>query len=95
MRQPRIGQQRDIGERDGVADQESRCRQLVLHPRQRRVAALDLVRVEFGRGLAQIRHLETAYRDMRLVAVLFPEQPLVHFRRDEGSEGIRSLSRAR
>ena len=83
MRKPRIGQQRDVGERGGVADQETRCRQLVLHPRQRRVAALDLVRIEIGRGLAQIHDLETAHRNMGLVAVLFPEQPLVHFRRVE------------
>src|ERR1041385_6470844 len=41
MRQPRIGEQRDVGERDAVADQiPARC-QLVLHPRQRGIAALD------------------------------------------------------
>src|SRR5664279_4735518 len=73
MRQPRIGQQRDVGERDGIADQESRRSKLMLHPRQRHIATLDLVRIEVGRRLAEIDHLVTADRDIRLVAVLLPD----------------------
>src|SRR6185436_20782090 len=78
MRDARVGQQRYVGERDGVAGQKWRDGELVLHPRQRRIAALDLVRVEVGSRLAQIEHLEAADRDVRLMAVLLPEQPLVH-----------------
>src|SRR5262249_14202597 len=33
---------------------------------------------------AEIDHLEAAHRDIRLVAVLFPEQPLIHLRRSKG-----------
>src|SRR5829696_8865687 len=78
MRDARIGQQRYVGERDGVAGQKWRDGELVLHPRQRRIAALDLVGVEVGSRLAQIEHLEAADRDIGLMAVLLPEQPLVH-----------------
>src|SRR5258706_2825551 len=46
MRQSRIGQQRDVGEREGIADQKSRRGQLVLHPCQRGIATLDLVGIE-------------------------------------------------
>ena len=59
----------------------------MLHPRQRRVAALDLVGVEIGRGFAEIDHLETAHRDIRLVAVLLPEQPFIHLGRRKGIAG--------
>src|SRR5215216_70473 len=69
MRDTRIGQQRYVGERDGVAGQEWRDGELVLHPRQRRIAALDLVGVKVGSRLAQIEHLEAADGDIRLVAV--------------------------
>jgi hypothetical protein len=86
MRQPRIGQQRDVGERDGIADQESRRGKLVLHPRQRRVATLDLVGIEIRGRLAEKHHLEAAHRDIGLVAVLFPEQPFIHLR---GRKGVR------
>ena len=72
MRDARIGQQRDVGERDGVADQERRDGELVLHPRQRRIAALDLVGIEIGGRLAEIEHLEAAYGDIGLVAVSVP-----------------------
>src|SRR6476620_12249478 len=78
MREARIGQQRYVGERDGIAGQEWRDGELMLHPRQRRIAALDLLGVEIGSGLLQIEHLEAAYGDVRLMAILFPEQPLVH-----------------
>src|SRR6185503_11317010 len=78
MRDARVGQQRYVGERDGVAGQKWRDGELVLHPSQRRIAALDLVGVEVGSRLAQIEHLEAADGDVRLMAVLFPEQPLVH-----------------
>ena len=84
MRQPGIGQQRDVGERDAVADQKPRRGELMLHPRQRGIAALDLVGIEIGGRLAEIDHLEAAHRDIGLVAVLFPEQPLVHLRRRKG-----------
>ena len=87
MRQPSIGQKRNVGERNGVADQKSRRGKLMLHPRQRRVAALDLVGVEIGRGFAEIDHLETAHRDIRLVAVLLPEQPFIHLRRRKSIAG--------
>src|SRR4051812_25162462 len=46
MRDPRIGEQRDVGQRDAVADQIARRCELVLHPRQRGIAALDLVGIE-------------------------------------------------
>src|SRR5947208_5832549 len=78
MRDARIGQERYVGERDGVAGQKWRDGELVLHPRQRRIAALDLVGIEVGNRLLQIEHLEAAYGDIGFVAVLFPEQPLVH-----------------
>src|SRR4051812_33434452 len=52
VRQPRIGEQRDIGEADAVADKIARRCELVLHPRQRGIAALDLVRIEVGGGLS-------------------------------------------
>src|SRR6476620_4573697 len=84
MRDAGIGEKRDVGEREGVADQEWRHGELVLHPRQRRIAALDLVGVEIGGGLSEIEHLETAYGDIGLVAILFPEQPLVHLCRRKG-----------
>src|ERR1700722_14705652 len=48
MREAGIGQQRDVGERNRVADQESRGGELMFHPRQRGVATLDLVRIEVG-----------------------------------------------
>ena len=80
MRQAGIGQQRDVGEREAIADQKSRRGELMLHPRQRRIAALDLVGIEIGCRLAQIFHLEAAHRDIGLVAVLLPEQPFVHLR---------------
>jgi len=70
VRQPRIGQQRDVGERDFAANQKSRRGELMLHPRQRRVAALDLVRIEIRCGFAQIHHLVPAHRDIGFVAVL-------------------------
>ena len=78
MRQAGIGQQRHVGERDVVADQKRRQRELLLHPRQRRITALDLVGIEIGGRLAEIEHLEAADGDIRLMAVLLPEQPLVH-----------------
>src|SRR4051812_34128589 len=34
VREPRIGKQRDVGERDAVADKIARGCELVLHPRQ-------------------------------------------------------------
>ena len=46
VRDPRIGQQRNVGQRDRVANQERRQRELMFHPRQREIAALDLVRIE-------------------------------------------------
>ena len=81
MREPRIGQQRDVGERHGGADQKPCRRELLFHARQRRIAALDLVGIEIGCRLAEIDHLEAADRDIGLMAVLFPEQPFVHLRR--------------
>ena len=49
----RIGQQRDVGERKTVAGQKPRRGELMLHPRQRRIAAPDLVGIEIGPGLTQ------------------------------------------
>src|ERR1700736_4509167 len=43
MREAGIGQQRYVGERNRVGDQKARRGQLMLHPRQRRVAALNPV----------------------------------------------------
>ena len=80
MRQPCVGQQRDIGERDGIADQKSGCGKLVLHPGQRGVTTLDFVGVEIGCGFSEINHLKAAHRDIGLVTILLPEQPLIHFR---------------
>src|ERR1043166_8296819 len=57
MRKPRIGEQRHIGERDAVADQIPGRGQLVLHPGQRGIAALDLVGIEVGSRFAEIHHL--------------------------------------
>ena len=59
----------------------------LLHPRQRGIAALDLVGIEIGGGFAEIEHLEAAHRDIGLVAVLLPEQPFIHLRRGEGVGG--------
>jgi hypothetical protein len=84
MRQPCIGQQRDVGEADAVADQKSARGKLLFHPRQRGVATLDLVGIEVRGRLAEIAHLVAADRDIGLVAVLFPEQPFIHLRRRKG-----------
>ena len=73
--------------RQRIADQKSRHREFMLHPRQRRIAALDLVGIEIGRRPAEINHLEAAHRDIGLVAVLFPEQPFVHLCGREGIGG--------
>ena len=51
MGQARIGQERDIGERDTRRRSETATSRAVLHPRQRGVSALDLVGIEFGDGL--------------------------------------------
>ena len=67
-----------------IADQKPRRGKLMLHSRQRRIATFDLVRIEVGCRLAEIDHLETADRDIRLVAVLLPEQPFIHLGRGEG-----------
>src|SRR3978361_1870376 len=40
-----------------------RRRELMFHPRQRRVSPLDLVGIEIGGRLAEIDHLETTDRD--------------------------------
>ena len=73
MRQPRISQQRDVGEREPLADEKPRRRQMMLHPRQCGIAPLDLFRIEIGQRLAEIDGLESAPGDEGLVAVLFPE----------------------
>src|SRR3954462_15101515 len=57
---------------------------MLLHAVKRRIAALDLFRIELGGVLAEIDELEAAHRDVGLVAVLFPEQPFVHL---GGSKG--------
>src|SRR3954447_8653662 len=85
MRDARIGKQRDVGKRNVITGEEAVCRQVLLHAIERRVAALDLFRIELGGVLAEIDDLEAAHRDIGLVAVLFPEQPFVHL---GGSEGI-------
>jgi len=74
---------------------EPRQGELMLHPRQRRVATLDLVRIEIGRRLAEIRHLEAAHRDIGLVAVLFQNSHSSIFAAAKASAGMRSLPRAR
>jgi len=51
-------------------EQKPRPGQLMLHPRQRGIAAPDLVGVEIGCRLAQISHLEAAHREIGLMAVL-------------------------
>src|SRR5262249_6285856 len=43
--------------------------------------------IEVGSALAKIDHLEAAYRDIGFVAVLLPEQPLVHLRLSEAIRG--------
>src|SRR5437773_10555079 len=78
MRDARIGQERYVGERDGVAGQKWCDGELVLHARQRRIAALDRVGVGPANRLLQIEQLEAAYGDDGFAAVLFPAQPPVH-----------------
>jgi len=78
MREARIGEQRNVGERNGVADQKPRRGKMMLHPCQRGIPALDLFGVEIGGRLAEIDHHEAADRDIGLVAVLLPEQPFIH-----------------
>src|SRR5258708_27323948 len=78
MRDTCVGEQRDVREGYTVANKERRCRQVMLHPRQRGIATLDLVRIEIGYRLAEIDHLEAAPGYERLVAVLLPEQPFIH-----------------
>src|SRR3954470_19297882 len=85
MRDARIGKQRDVGKRNVITGEEAVCRQMLLHAVERRIAALDLFRIELGGVLAEIDELEAAHRDIGLVAVLFPEQPFVHL---GGSEGV-------
>src|SRR4051812_12506291 len=46
MRHAGVGQQRYVSQREGIAEQKPRRGELMLHPRQRRIAALDLVGVE-------------------------------------------------
>ena len=53
---------------------------MLLHSRKGGIAALDLLGIELAGRLAEIDHLEAAHGDIGLVAVLLPEQPLVHFR---------------
>src|SRR5438132_13464438 len=48
VRDPCIGQQRYVGERERIPDQEWRFGQLMLHSRQRGIAALQLVGIEIG-----------------------------------------------
>src|SRR5436305_14503830 len=83
MRQPRIRQQRDVGERHDLADQKTSRGQLVLKPCERSIATLDLVGIEIEGRLAEILHLKPAHRHVRFMAVLLPEQPLIHLRRRE------------
>src|SRR5438552_15876999 len=78
VRDARIGEQRYVGERDRLARQEARCGEMLLHPRQRGMAALHLLGIEPGSRLLEIDHLEAADGDIGLVAVLLPEQPLIH-----------------
>src|SRR5258708_9730591 len=90
MRDTCVGEQRDVREGYTVANKERRCRQVMLHPRQRGIATLDLVRIEIGYRLAEIDHLEAAPGYERLAALLLPEPPFSHLyfdinvRRGEG-----------
>ncbi len=87
MRDARIGQQRDIGERENIADQEARVRKTTLHVVKRDIAALHQIQIQFARGLAEIDHLKAAHGHIGLMAVLLPEQPGVHLRGGKGVDG--------
>src|SRR5262245_56245815 len=67
-----IGQQRNVGERDGVAGKAAACGEMLLHAVERRIAALDLFGIELRDVLAEIDHVEAAHRHVGLVAILFP-----------------------
>jgi hypothetical protein len=75
---PGVSHQRDVRQGKPVADQIGRLFQLCFQTRQGAGAALDQLGVQLLDRLAQIDDLEAGHRDIRLVAVLLPEQPLVH-----------------
>src|SRR5262245_11997692 len=62
MREARIGEQRDVGERNRVTREVAACRQMLLHAVERRIAALDLLRIELGGVLAEIDELKATHR---------------------------------
>src|ERR1700742_1118483 len=69
MRPPRVGDQRNIGERECSADQKTRAGKMLLHAIERGITAPDPVGVELGSCLAEITHVEAAHGDVRFVAV--------------------------
>src|SRR6185312_10663788 len=84
MREARISQQGDIREREAFADEKAGLTKRALQLIERNVAAPHEVRIERAGRLAEIDHVEAAHGHIRLVAVLLPEQPSVHFRGGKG-----------
>ena len=87
MRQPRVGDDGDIGHR------ELGCRQPVLaidHLVQlieRVFASLDAPALPLFDGFLEKEHLVSAHGDVRLVTVLFPEKKLADLGAVEGVDG--------
>ena len=77
MRQPCVGKQRDVGNRHGRADEPVAAAEQLFHQVERGFPALDPRRLARLLRPPEIEHVETADRDIRLVAVLLPEQQFV------------------
>src|SRR5204862_7586677 len=58
MRNAGIGEERDVGERNHMAGEETAAGKMLLHAVERCIAALDLFRSELGGILAEIHELE-------------------------------------
>ena len=78
MCQPRVGQKRDIGDCNMIADQPIMTIKHRVHEVERALAAFDPPGLTRFLRLAQIEHVKAADRDIGLVAALLPEQPLIH-----------------
>jgi len=87
VRKPRVGQQRDVGNGDRGADEPVTAFEQLLHQVECRLAALDPIGLARLPGLAKVPHVETAHRDVRLMAVLLPEQQFVDARGEIGVLG--------
>src|SRR5690606_6969768 len=73
-----VGDERNVSERERIANEIWRLFQLQLHARERGVA-LDQQRCgHFIVAFAEIMLERDAHRYLRLMAVLLPEQPLIH-----------------